>query len=256
MSVFIKLRWLVRNMKWIIPWLFKRGKEKYIYMQRSSYDCASTERDPLEAVVGSFSAHDSWTDYDDYLLKYIDGTYRMGFALDFGCGPGRHLIKYHSRFKRLDGCDISEKVLDLALERIMDYKKLKPPQLYPGKGDGVNDSIADGTYDFVMSSITLQHICAWTIRVKILRDIFRILKEGGRFSAQMGYGVPSPRTVPYYTDYYKAMNTNRAMDTSVKDPWQIGQDLEDIGFRDFEHWIRPVGPGDIHPNWIFFTVVK
>ena len=45
-------------------------------------------------------------------------------------------------------------------------------------------------------------------------------------------------------------------DTRVEDPDQIKNDLYKIGFNNFEHWIRPPGPGDNHPNWIFFTAVK
>ena len=37
---------------------------------------------------------------------------------------------------------------------------------------------------------------------------------------------------------------------------EIKKDLENIDFKQFEHWIRPVGPGDDHSNWIFFTASK
>ena len=37
---------------------------------------------------------------------------------------------------------------------------------------------------------------------------------------------------------------------------QLEDDLLEIGFTDFQYKITPVGPGDFHPNWIFFSVVK
>ena len=45
-------------------------------------------------------------------------------------------------------------------------------------------------------------------------------------------------------------------DTRVEDPMDVKKDLSEIGFKKFEFWVRPVGPGDRHPNWIFFTAVK
>ena len=37
---------------------------------------------------------------------------------------------------------------------------------------------------------------------------------------------------------------------------QIERDLTAVGFAAFKYWIRPTGPGDTHPHWIFFTAVK
>lgn len=84
----------------------------------------------------------------------------------------------------------------------------------------------------------------------------RALRDGGRISIQMGFGRDSPSTVGYFDDFYEALGTNRSCDTRVESPDQLRSDLEAMGFRDFESWIRPVGPGDLHPNWIFFTAVK
>ena len=32
--------------------------------------------------------------------------------------------------------------------------------------------------------------------------------------------------------------------------------MKEIGFENFNYYIRPVGPGDGHPNWIFFNATK
>jgi hypothetical protein len=94
------------------------------------------------------------------------------------------------------------------------------------------------------------------VRLSIFQSLYRCLKEGGRLSVQMGFGVPSPKTVGYFDDAVDAIGTNRTLDTAIATPDEPRSDLEKIGFVDFEYWIRPVGPGDIHPNWIFFTAVK
>jgi hypothetical protein len=72
----------------------------------------------------------------------------------------------------------------------------------------------------------------------------------------MGYGKNSPNTVPYYVNFTSALTTNRGCDVEVRSPEQVRDDLVAAGFAEFEYWIRPTGPGDTHPNWIFFTAVK
>ena len=34
------------------------------------------------------------------------------------------------------------------------------------------------------------------------------------------------------------------------------KNLIEIGFTNFQFIIGPVGPGDIHPNWIYFNCIK
>jgi hypothetical protein len=94
------------------------------------------------------------------------------------------------------------------------------------------------------------------IRLSLFREFYRVLRDGGYFTAQMGFGYPSEKTVMYSDNHYDATETNRACDTSVEDPKQLEIDLYDCGFKDFNHYITPVGPGDLHPNWIFFNVRK
>ena len=81
-------------------------------------------------------------------------------------------------------------------------------------------------------------------------------RGGGRLSIQMGYGAGSPDTVPYEADFTTALTTNRGCDVEVRSPAQVERDLGAAGFTQFEYWIRPTGPGDTHPHWIFFTAVK
>jgi hypothetical protein len=89
-----------------------------------------------------------------------------------------------------------------------------------------------------------------------MKDIQRVLKEGGMFTAQMGFGSPSPLTVGYYENYYDAESSNRACDVCIETPEQLEKDLLEMGYKDFQYTIGPVGPGDIHPNWIYFSCVK
>lgn len=226
---------------------------KYTKMQQKHYDNAASKwsEEDKDHVVGSFDAHNNWSDYELLFDRIENQETKIG--LDFGCGPGRNLVKYGKRFARLDGVDISENNIKNALSYTS--KNNLYPNLYVC--DGVNlEEINSNEYDFVMSTIALQHICVYDIRYSIFKEIFRVLKDGGIFTAQMGYGSPSIQTVGYYENFLDATGTNRDCDVCVADAFQIQNDLIKIGFKDFNYKITRVGPGDCHPNWIFFSAKK
>lgn len=230
---------------------------KYTDMQKAHYeqDAAKwtvTNKDP---VVGSFDEHNSWTDYDEYLFRDVVGEMSEKVLLDFGCGPGRNLVKYNNKFLRLDGVDISTKNIENA-KLWLQHNGCKVGNLYSNNGIDLS-CIPEGVdYDVVMSTIALQHICVHEIRKGYFEEFFRVLKPGGVFTAQMGFGAGHNSSVSYYDNFYDASGTNSAADTRVDDADQLKSDLYSIGFEDFNHYIRPRGPGDSHNNWIFFNAKK
>ena len=237
---------------------FLSGVGRYVAMQKSTYELAATQSsygDTItDHVVGSYDRHNEWRDYETHLMRCVDESFRSKLALDFGCGPGRNIIKYQGRFARIDGADISPKNLENARTNLKN-RGISIPSLFVTNGTDLGAAPAD-SYDFIFSTITLQHICVHKIRCMIFAAMHRALKPGGRISIQMGFGADSPSTVGYYEDFYEALASNRACDTRVESPEQIRGDLETIGFEKFEAWIRPTGPGDLHPQWIFFTATK
>jgi ubiquinone/menaquinone biosynthesis C-methylase UbiE len=229
---------------------------KYTVMQRQQYESDATNWNlhNLDPVVGSFMAHNSWSDYD-FLFKDIDNLNDKKI-LDFGCGPGRNLVKYNDIFKNIDGVDISVKNLENARMWLQyNNKNADNTNLFLCNGVDLN-IIQNEQYDVVMSTICMQHICVYDIRLNYFKEFFRILKTGGYITIQMGYGKDSPLTVDYYSNHYDAKSTNRGCDVCISDYKQIEKDLLNIGFKNFKYYIRPVGPGDIHPNWIFFSAQK
>jgi SAM-dependent methyltransferase len=118
------------------------------------------------------------------------------------------------------------------------------------------NNIKNEEYDIVMSTICMQHICVYDIRFNYFKEFYRILKPGGYITIQMGYGKPSPNSVDYYDNNYEALYTNRGCDTDISSHEQVEKDLLKIGFKNFNYYIRSVGPGDCHPNWIFFNAQK
>jgi ubiquinone/menaquinone biosynthesis C-methylase UbiE len=233
-------------------------ENSYTRMQKSQYDQEASSwttqyRDP---VVGSFDQHNAWTDYE-YLFSSIPReTWTELDVLDFATGPGRNLVLYHDRFRSIDGVDISHINLANAKKWIenngLDVNKF---QLYSCNGVDL-DQVPDVRYDVVMSTIAMQHICVHNIRYQYLKEFFRVLRPGGWVTLQMGFGSPSPATVPYHANFYEAHGTNRLCDVAIAHPSEVEHDLLSIGFKDFHYTLRPTGPGDFHPQWIFFNARK
>jgi SAM-dependent methyltransferase len=230
-----------------------RESQDYLNMQKSYYDVEAskwnlTDKNP---VVGSYHQHNEWDDYNEFLFKDFDTSNLI--ALEYGCGPARNLIRFNDRFKRIDGTDISQINIDKAIINlqdadISDYKL--------SVCDGKSIPFADNSYDVVFSVICLQHICCYSVRLSIMKDIYRVLKPSGHLCFQMGFGLRSSAEPSYYENRYDIDGTNGHCDVNVLQEIDIKTDLENIGFKNYKSDIRPTGPGDSHPNWIWVQVEK
>jgi SAM-dependent methyltransferase len=229
-------------------------QRKY-YVRNAKHSIVKPGELVVDRVVGSWREHDEWSDYEDFMMKYVDPSSHL-IALDFGCGPGRNIRRWSKHFARIDGADISKSNIANARKFLRGQLAVdQTPNLYVTTGVDCGDARSE-TYDFVFSTVCLQHICSHKVRFSILQDFYRILKPEGRVSIQMGYGVPSPMTVGYFENNFGAEATNRSCDTAIAGPEEPKSDFDKLGYVNFEYWIRPVGPGDIHPNWIFITATK
>jgi len=227
---------------------------KYTKMQKQFY-----ERAAAGMAVGNHKEHNQNADYWDILLGDIKEVEKWEGkkALDFGCGSGRNIgnLLNLAKWERVDGCDISE-------ANIINTKKYLIGLGY--KEDKFNAVTTDGTslcpledkeYDFVMSTIVLQHICVYDIRFLILEDMYRVLNDGGLLSIQMGFGTKKENTVGYYENFYDAQSTNSECDTRVEDPDELFKDLDKIGFKDIKHEVR-TSFSDSHGQWIYTKASK
>jgi ubiquinone/menaquinone biosynthesis C-methylase UbiE len=232
------------------------NEQQYLNMQKRVYEGLASQwslnnRDP---VVGSYDAHNSWADYATYLFKDFDTTNLV--ALEYGCGPGRNIVKFNDRFQRIDGVDIAENNLHKAKINI-ENANLQPSALL--LCDGKSIPAEDNSYDVVFSVICLQHIACYDIRFNIFKEILRVLKPGGHFCFQMGFGgKPDTNIVcDYYANSYDAGNTNGYFDVAVTSEDQLKKDLlENLSFKNYKSDIRLTGPGDSHYNWIWVQVQK
>jgi ubiquinone/menaquinone biosynthesis C-methylase UbiE len=227
---------------------------KYTQMQKTYYDgqgsSGNMNRD-------NHKQHNNNPNYWNILISdTIAPEYKEKVGLDFGCGCGRNVMNLVNRFKKMEGVDISPELIKQCIINManMNYDNSKFG-FYTCNGTSL-DIFEDNRYDFIMSTIVLQHICVYSIRFAYLSDFFRIMKNGGLLSFQMGFGSEHKNpTRDYYEDYYDAENTNSGCDVRVTDPKQIVGDLEKIGFVDITFEITPPF-SDYHENWIFVKARK
>jgi ubiquinone/menaquinone biosynthesis C-methylase UbiE len=230
---------------------------KYTKMQKDFYEESASgwsieNRDP---VVGSFDLHNNWVDYDKYLFKDINLT-DLKSCLDFGCGPGRNIAKYNKLFSQFDGVDISKNNLNNA-KKWLEYNDCDIEKTNLILCNGLDlDNISTNSYDVIMSTICFQHICVHEIRKNYFKEFYRVLKNNGKITIQMGFGSGHPKSVDYYANNYDALETNSGCDTRIEDPLSLEKDLLEIGFNNFKFYITDTGPGCAHSNWIFFNAEK
>jgi len=137
-------------------------------------------------------------------------------ALDFGCGVGRLMRPFAVMGARVDGVDVSSKMLDFA--RADPF--LARSRFFESAGADCGEA-PSASYDLVYSALCMQHIASRTIRRRILQDMRRVLREGGLVVIQFHHyeglpdsEVPAPH-VPWNTDAFDAKGTNSEADVWV-----------------------------------------
>ncbi len=107
-------------------------------------------------------------------------------VLDIGCGVGRFVRPFASRFGRVHGVDISEAMIEEARRRLAHL-----PNASFEVGNGVDlAGQQDASYDFVFSYIMFQHIPDPRITLAYIREIGRVLRPGGRAYFQINNSRP------------------------------------------------------------------
>jgi SAM-dependent methyltransferase len=189
-------------------------------------------------------------------------------ALDFGCGKGRNVtnMKTLVKWSRVDGVDISQNNIDYCISTHASQKSIVSSftnsvesKFYKNNGLDLSD-IPNDEYDFIMSTIVFQHLCVHELRIALKKEIYRVMKSGGVFFFQMGYGDMDFKghTIAhnYYENAYEAANTNGHSDVRVSNPNQLIEDLTNIGFVNITYRIEQPWEDGIHPNWIYVRCEK
>jgi SAM-dependent methyltransferase len=243
---------------------------EYLEMQKSFYD---NPKIPSRDIVGFYEWNELFP-YETQLL-FMNGDLRFPLyndfndkvALDFACGPGRMVMRMSNLFSRVDGVDIAPRLIEEA--------KLNSPasNFYVSTGDDLGNAPVN-TYDFVYSTIAMQHIAVRSVRLNILKNIHSLLKKDAYLTIQMAFSKDFPfnKTVSHYEqnglrvrvkmldhshatwleDRIHANQTNSGCDVGIG-PNDVSLVVEDFKnyFRNVNVWFYDyslfgVAPSDIH----------
>ena len=97
---------------------------------------------------------------------------KSSVLLDYGCGIGR-ITKHLTGYSQIYGVDVSQRMLNLARQRIPDS------HVTFLKTDGRQIPVPENSIDFLYSLLVLQHLDrgdAW----RVVGDCYRVLKPSGR----------------------------------------------------------------------------
>jgi ubiquinone/menaquinone biosynthesis C-methylase UbiE len=103
-----------------------------------------------------------------------DGLHPGMKLLDVGCGAGHLVNALGRRYPdlTLTGVDLSPEMIRRAREATRGL-----PNVSVSVGDALALDFPDATFDFVLSIASIKH---WPNRVSGMREIFRVLRPGGR----------------------------------------------------------------------------
>jgi asparagine synthase (glutamine-hydrolysing) len=109
-------------------------------------------------------------EYSHFLL----GDVRGKTVLDFGCGAGKSSVLLARREAKVIALDISEPIMHVARERLFKNDILNNVSFVNGSAHNI--PLADESVDLVFGIAILHHLHLQLVS----REVFRILKKGGR----------------------------------------------------------------------------
>ena len=163
--------------------------EQYAAMQKGYYE--SEGGLSPKGVVGSYDYHENYP-YETFLLFEYGAIRRPIYpnfatlrAFDIACGEGRMVRRMSKFFDKVDGADISSSMVEEA------RAQTPGSEFWVTNGLNAGDAPSD-SYDFAFCTISLQHICVFSTRDLIHKDVFRILKPGAKATFQMMFSKNYP----------------------------------------------------------------
>jgi SAM-dependent methyltransferase len=133
-------------------------------------------------------------------------------ALDFGCGLGRLTRALSSRFEEVVGVDTSQKMIDDATRLNADRDNCR--FVLNERSD--LEQLPSGSFDFVLSFITLQHVSSRAAIRAYVREFVRVTAPGGVVVFQL------PTAIGWQIRMHPLRLLNRALRTLPRPPrWAL-----------------------------------
>jgi ubiquinone/menaquinone biosynthesis C-methylase UbiE len=114
----------------------------------------------------------------------------FGKMLDFGCAVGRMTRGFSTQFKSCTGVDVSQKMVELAGK----YNADRPNCSFL-TSTTPNLPFHDETFDFVFTTLVLQHLPTQQMILNFISEFFRVAKVGGAVVFQLPIAVPLRRRI-------------------------------------------------------------
>jgi len=110
-------------------------------------------------------------------INFFKSLPKESIVADIGSGNGRHLIPCADHCKKVIGLDVSNELLKIVKKKVND-KNIKNVELI--HSDAVNIPIKSNSINAVLYIATLHNISIRYRRINSLKEIYRILKPGGK----------------------------------------------------------------------------
>lgn len=186
----IKRSWLGLNQKNLWELLAKINPKFYIY---------SEKRFQSEGYF-YISGVEDYNKYFKDLLKNYDGTDKV--ALEIGCGLGRLIPYFLTRFSQVIGVDISKPMISKATKKFSHISSVK---FYQTNGNNLKP-VKSSSIDLVYSYIVFQHMKSFDMVLSNLKDVKRVLNSDGQFIIQFRGRKPL-RTNTWYAGVWFDKNS-------------------------------------------------
>lgn len=198
-------------------------------------------RDPLWAILSDPSKKGGRWDlerffqtgvgeiaYILYQLQFRGVVAGRGSALDFGCGVGRLTQALAAHFDHVVGLDISPRMTQLAAGLNQFPQRVR----YASNERADLSAWGDGAFDFIVSSIVLQHIRP-ELTLQYLREFHRVLSPVGIMVFQLPSHERGPDDLPpppqiraMPDDAYQASLVVAGMPSAVRPGTEISLAIE------------------------------
>ena len=154
-------------------------------------------------------------------------------VLDLGCGEGRHVISaYVEADVHSIGVDLSLQDLKTTRDKFTDFEDAENPAKSFGlsSANALELPFADNTFDKIICSEVLEHIPDYR---GALREIERVLKPGGLFSASVPRRWPEKICWALSDAYYQVPGGHLRIFRSN----ELRDEIEQLGFNHYHrHW--------------------